>query len=388
MNATDRARPRGAQSSASDEVQAVREFHAAVAQPEMALVVFFCSSQYRLDTLAAEMARLFAGVPLIGCTTAGEIGPIGCCDHSLSGASFPATDFSAAVGHIDRLQEFDGTRGQALAQELLRELERRAPQADASNTVALLLIDGLSVCEELVTRTVQNALGAVPLVGGSAGDGLAFGQTHVYFDGRFHADGAVLAALSSAQPFRVFKTQHFVATPQRLVVTAADPARRLVSEIDGRPAAEAFAQLVGVRVDDLDPLRFAASPMVVVIDGSNYVRSIQRADADGSLRFFCAIEEGLVLRLARGVDMVENLEEAFAAIVGAIGEPQLVLAFNCILRKLEASQREVAERVEIVLRAHSTVGFNGYGEQYRGVHVNQTLTGIAFGGNHVRAGRD
>ena len=30
-------------------------------------------------------------------------------------------------------------------------------------------------------------------------------------------------------------------------------------------------------------------------------------------------------------------------------------------------------------REQNAVGFSTYGEQYGGVHVNQTLTGIAFG---------
>ena len=32
-----------------------------------------------------------------------------------------------------------------------------------------------------------------------------------------------------------------------------------------------------------------------------------------------------------------------------------------------------------VLRRHNAVGFNTYGEQFCGVHVNQTLTAIALG---------
>lgn len=73
----NRARIRRAQSCASGALEAAREFHAAVTQPDMALVIFFCSSAYNLEILAAEMKRLFAGVQLVGCTTAGEIGPCG-----------------------------------------------------------------------------------------------------------------------------------------------------------------------------------------------------------------------------------------------------------------------------------------------------------------------
>ena len=357
----------------------MREFRAAVAQPEMALVVFFCSSQYDLDALADEMGREFAGVRVVGCTTAGEIGPGGCNEHSISGASFPAGSFGAACGVIDHLQQFEDASGQSLVQGLLQELESSRPGSKPDNTFALLLIDGLSVREEPVTRVLQGALGSFPLVGGSAGDGLDFGRTLVYCDGCFHDDSAVLTLVTTEVPFRVFKTQHFVPTEQRVVVTAADAQHRLVMELDGYPAAEAYARLVGSQVQDLDPTSFAGSPVVVLIDGENYVRSIQKSDPDGSLTFFCAIEEGLVLRVARGLDLVKNLDHAFTEIRAAIGLPQLVIGCDCILRKLEIEQQGLGGDVAALFRDNNVTGFDTYGKQFGGVHVNQTFTGIAIG---------
>lgn len=375
----DTSRIRRAHSCAIDARDAAREFHAAVAQPHMALVVFFCSVHYDLDILASELRHLFAGVQVIGCTTAGEIGPKGYLDRTISGASFPAESFAAACGRIDALQQFASIQASTLAQDLMQRLENLEPQADASNSFGLLLIDGLSVREEPVTRALQNALGRLPLVGGSAGDGLNFGRTQVYSDGSFHTDSAVLALVTTDLPFRIFKTQHFVPTDQRFVVTAADSAHRIVNEIDGWPAAERYADVLGMDVETLDASRFAEQPIVVVIDGTNYVRSIQKVNPDGSLTFFCAIEEGLVLRGARGVDLVGNLEEAFAELNGAIGQPQLVIGCDCILRKLEMTQRGLIDRVAKVFSDNNVVGFSTYGEQHLGVHVNQTLTGIAIG---------
>jgi hypothetical protein len=366
-------------SRAADAADAAREFHSAVAQPELALVVFFCSAHYDLDVLGAEMGRLFAGVPVVGCTTAGEIGPAGYCDRSISGASFAAGNFASVVGGIHGLREFDVSRAQSLTQDLMQGLESARPGTDAANAFALLLIDGLSVREEPVTRALQGALGEIALVGGSAGDGLDFSTTHVYVDGAFHSDSAALVLVSTPLPFVMFKTQHFVPTDQRVVVTAADAERRIVKELDGLPAAAEYARLVGADVTRLDPMRFAAQPVVVMIDGTNYVRSIQKANGDGSLTLFCAIEEGLVLRAGRGADLVENLAATFAELEDEIGRPQLILGCDCILRKLEISQRGLISAVESLLEANNVVGFNTYGEQYRGVHVNQTFTGIAIG---------
>ncbi len=369
---------RRAQSCVTDTREAVREFHAGVAQPDMELVIFFCSSEYDLKVLAEEMRCLFAGVQVVGCTTAGEIGPAGYREHSLTGASFPASSFAAACGRIDRLQEFEIATGQAFVQEMLQKLESHAPHAEPDKSFALLLIDGLSMREEAVTRALQNSLGSVPLVGGSAGGRVNFDGTYVYFDGHFHSDSAILILATSRLPFTLFKTQHFIATGERLVVTEADAAHRIVKEINGLPAAQEYARILGIDVQDLAPRRFAAWPVVVLIDGTNYVRSIQKVNPDGNLTFYCAIENGLVLRVAKGVDLVENLEQAFLQVRADIGPPQFVLSCDCILRKLEIYQNQLKDRVGEIFLRNNTIGFNTYGEQFQGVHINQTLVGIAF----------
>ena len=377
-----------AQSCERDPRAAARELCAGVAQPDPGLVIFFCSNEYDRDVLAAEMGRLLAGVQVVGCTTAGEIGTTGCRDHSIAGVSFGADAFAAVTGHIEHLQRFAIADGRAFAQDLFRRLEAIDPRADQSNSFAFLLVDGLSVREEPVAHALQQALGEIPVIGGSAGDGLSFGSTYIYSDGRFFADAAVLVLVSTALPFRTFKTQHFVPTDERLVVTEADPAQRIVREINGLPAAEEYARALGIAASDLEPVHFASSPVVVLIDGAHYVRSIQKANPDGSLTFFCAIEAGLVLRVAKGVDLVANLEEALARIRAQIGPPQLVLTCDCILRKLEIVQNGLQDRVGDVLRANNAVGFNTYGEQFCGVHINQTLTGIALGSGPARTDGD
>ncbi len=370
---------RTAHSSAMDPRQAAQEFHAKVMQANTTLVVFFCSSQYDLAILGQEMNRLFGEIPVVGCTTAGEIGPNGYCERSLSGVSFTSDTFTAVTGYIKHLKHFDVNKVKTFAQQLLQQLESKAPTAEPKNSFAFLMIDGLSVREEITTRTLQNALGKFPMFGGSAGDDLQFEKTHVFYDGQFHSDSAVLVLISTSLPFKLFKIQHFASTNERLVVTEADAINRIVKEINGLPAASEYARLLGIDTDDLDPMRFATSPLVVLIDGVDYVRSIQKVNPDGSLTFYCAIEEGLVLRIAKGVDLIENMQNAFDNIQAEIGAPQLVLSCDCILRNLEITQSNIKNKVGEIFKRNHTVGFSTYGEQFGGVHVNQTLTGIAIG---------
>jgi len=367
------------QACATEAREAVRAFHVGVDQPDIALVIFFCSSEYDLDEVAREMRLAFGEVPVVGCTTAGEIGPSGYRSLSITGCSLPAAQFTVATGRIAGLQQFESARVRTFARDLHHQLLQRAPHQSEDNMFGLLLVDGLSVREESVIGTLQHALGRVPIVGGSAGDGLRFSTTQCYHDGAFHGDSAVLALVGTTLPFKLFKTQHFVATPERMVVTEADSEHRIVKEINGLPAADEYARILGIDPDELDPARFAAFPVVVMIDGTNYVRSIQKANADGSLTFFCAIENGLVLRVAKGVDLLENLQQAFGEIEAEIGPPQLVIGCDCILRKLEIAQSPRKGQIVSLMEHNKVIGFATYGEQFNGVHVNQTLVGIAIG---------
>jgi hypothetical protein len=363
-------------SNAAEARLAVAELHAQVAQPELALVLFFCSSNYDLDALADEMNCRFAGVPVIGCTSAGEIGPAGYLNHSLVGVSFSAQAFAAETGRIDALNAFDIAAGRAFAEGLHNRLEAHLR---GGNAFGLLLIDGLSLREEPVAHALQDGLGAVPMFGGSAGDDLKFQRTWVFHEGRFHTDSAVLLLMSTSLPFRILRSQHFVADSERLVVTEVDAPRRIVREINGRPAVQEYARLIGVAPEQLTPDHFASRPVVVMIEGDEFVRSIQHANPDGSLSFYCAIDEGVVLRVAHGVDLLTRMETEFAEAERELGSIEGMLVCDCVLRNLEMSRNgRKAAAGELFQRFHA-LGFSTYGEQIGGVHINQTLTGIAIG---------
>ena len=368
-----------AQSQATDSCAAVAELHAAIWQEDLALVMFFCSSAYDLAIMAGEINRRFAGVPVIGCTSAGGFGPDFYGQYVLSGVSLGRAACCVATGSLHNLQTFQASQAQALVAGLYQTMERQLPAYAPSNCFAFQMIDGLSVREEPVTRAVQQALGVIPLVGGSAGDDMNFRQTRIFCDGAFHQDAAVLAMIHTELPFMTFMTQHFEPSGEALVVTAAEAERRVVREFNGLPAAEEYARCAGVPLTQLDAALFADRPMVVKIGDECYVRSIQRAFPDGSLAFYCAIEEGVVLRIAQGVDLLGGLTQQLEQIHKRIGPPALILGCECVLRRLEVERCGLIEPLQALFGRNHTIGFCTYGEQYRSLHLNQTMTGIAIG---------
>lgn len=361
-----------------DARKAVQEFHDSLSQLDAELIIFFCSPEYDLEILGEEFLRLFGGVQVIGCTTAGEIGPAGYVIRSLTGVGFSSKSFQAATGFINTQAERQSPEGHTFIGGLFNQLSTRHSTIDFEKCFAFMLIDGLSQSEEKVAHSLQNELGPVPLIGGSAGDSLAFEKTHVYFNGRFHSNAAVVALVHTSYQFTVFMNQHFATSDQRMVVTEANPEKRIVYEINGLPASEEYARMVGVKPEDLNSDIFSKYPVVVRIADVDFVRSIQKVNSDGSLTFYCAIDVGVVLRTATGNDFTANLETLFHRLKAEIGEPELILACDCVLRRTEVNNRQLHDQVEKIFLDNRVVGFGSYGEQFRGIHINQTITGIAF----------
>jgi hypothetical protein len=119
--------------------------------------------------------------------------------------------------------------------------------------------------------------------------------------------------------------------------------------------------------------------MIVRVGGDYYARSIQRVNEDGSLTFFCAIDEGLVLTAAGRLDTLGVVEDMFRATEQELGEVSLYLGFDCVHRRLDAEQRQITRDLADLYRKHNVVGFNTYGEQYCSMHLNQTFSGVAIG---------
>lgn len=350
----------------------------------LALVILFASPHADIRSLAASSA--FGMAPVIGCTTAGELSSAGYTEGEVVAIGLPAAHFAADPILIRDLTLLDP---QDLIGTLIRsrqDLVRQRPDWDRE--FAFLMVDGLSIREDELASALASGLGPVPLFGGSAGDGTRFKETFVMYGGEVVQNAAVLAMIRTDCRVKVFNLDHLVPTQTRMVVTDADPARRIVRRINAEPAAQEYARLLGKDPAQLTTFTFAAHPVVVRIGGKHHVRAIQQVCDNGDLVFFSAIDEGLVLTLAEPSDMVGHLERELGAL-SADGPPEAVIACDCILRRMEAMEKQKTGEISALLQKHRVVGFSTYGEQLNAMHVNQTMTGVAiYPPDGARAPRD
>ncbi|TVS03364.1 MAG: GfdT protein [Rhodobacteraceae bacterium] len=364
-----------AQSDEPETERAIAEVLGQVDATSFALLILFVGEGHDLKAIERALVPVVGQTQVIGCTTAGEIGAGGYLTGSIVAMGLPRSLFRVATGYLNDLRRFSPDLARDLAFELRAEVTFST--ADWANEVAFLLSDGLSLMEEQLAWALSEALGQSPLVGGSAGDGLNFGKTFVLHQGRFMTNTAVLAVLRTPCRVTAFRFDHLEPTEHRMVVTDADPDNRLVRAINGMPAGPEYARILGKDPQQLSPFTFAANPVVSKIGEDHHVLAIQRVEPDGTLRFFSAIECGLVLRLAQSTDLEAHLERELTKLSAKVGAPA-ILACDCILRRLEAEHSQKQHRLSALLDRFGVTGFNTYGEQFNLVHVNQTFTGLAF----------
>lgn len=343
------------------------------------LNLIFCSRSFDTQALEVQLRDLF-GPNTLACTTAGEISGAGFSDNSLVGLAFKGSGFEIDLVSIEDLS---GNSEEHLLElkKNIRDIQQRHRTAmPDGKCFGILLIDGLSSREEELASVFSDLLRGVPIIGGSAADNLKFDSTLIYHSGHFKQNSAALAFVTTTHPFEVFKVQHFCETSDRFVITSASPANRTVQEIEGVPAAKFYASRLGLDLEQLTPEVFSRNPLLLKIGDEYYVRSIQKYNPDLSLSFYCAIDNGLVLRMASPESLIKSTQTLFDNLSSKLGKNKQCLLFECVLRKLEINSLPQEDRDSIIdiYRNNNALGFHTYGEQFGGVHINQTLTGVAF----------
>ncbi len=364
-----------AYSTEASPQKAVEEIQNGLSGPDPRMVLFFASAAYDQDTLAAEMRKGFEKSEIIGCTSAGEIVSGKMLKNSVVAMSFDPDDIAdlsvAVIEDVHRIESVDSAM-KSLEDHFKKPLREMNPK----EYIGFILIDGLSVAEEKVMDRIGD-LTEVYFIGGSAGDDLKFQKTHVFVGDKALSGAAVLAIIKPSIRFDLIKTQSFCTIKNKfLTATKVDEARREVIEFDGKPAAQAYADALGMSVEDAEN-QFMHNPVGVMVIDEPYVRSPQQIK-DGRMVFYCNVKEGMKLALLSSTDIVDGTRKAVQEKEKEMGKIRGIVNFHCILRTLELEDKGTTQPYADIFANIPTVGFSTYGEQFIG-HINQTSTMVVFG---------
>jgi hypothetical protein len=351
------------------------------------LVVVFCSDSYDLTELLAGIRERTGDVPLIGCTTAGEMAGSGPSDHSvvitaLGGPGFHV-ETRAATGASEGLRDAGATVAEAVSGVAGHEYR-----------VLMLLSDGLAGDQQEIVRGAYGVIGAeVPLVGGCAGDDLKMTKTFQLHDDRILTDAVVGAAIASDEPIGIGVRHGWQRVGEPMVVTRSADNR--VYMLDDQPALDVYLDRLGApaeaRTDAAAFTRFALTHPLGVARrrGEEYVRLVGDADFDDrSLGCIAHVPQGGLAWFMEGDNdsVLAATDAACAQALEPLGDrdPIGLIAFNCIARRSVLGDGIAAEVARVAASAPEApvAGFYSYGEIARthgvmGFH-NQTLVVLAL----------
>ncbi len=374
MGPETRLEVRQAHTHELDAERAIAEVRESLAERNASVNLLFCSPGYDLEKLGRQIERGFTA-PVIACTTAGQLGQFGYQRGGISAVSLSSPELRVTPHLIRPLSE-----SQARASEVAFGAMSGLLEHGSDRAFGMVLVDGLSRAEERLAATLYQSLGTIPLIGGSAGTQHSFEGAYVYHEGKFQRDAALFALFATTLPFATFKVQHTTPGKRKLVVTMADPEQRVVQELNGEPAAEAYAEALGVEVEELDALLFSQNPLLFPSGGEYYVRAVKKVNADRGLDFFSGLEVGQVLSVGERNDPLQALQRGFDGVHDKVGSPQVILACDCALRRMEFERAGNDAEVGGLMARHRVAGFCSYGQQYNGLYVNQTFSAVALGG--------
>ena len=355
----------------ADDPAAAARLAGGLAPAAPALVLLFGSPRPVLPPVARALSLALPGVRIAGCSSAGEIGPFGYQRGTIVAVGFPRAAFRAeAIALPD--QGGIPVSGWLTA---LRGLRARFPDRAGRSLFGVLLADGTACNEDVLAAALDAALPGIAVVGGSAGDGLDFGESVQILDGAPVRGAAVFVMVETALAVAEVSFAHFTPTARRAVVTRADPAGREIVELNAAPAAEEYARLAGLEAARMERADFARFPLLLRTGRRHHVRAISGVGPGGTLRLMSAVERGEVLTLGRAGDVTQGFADALEALPRP---PLMVLGFDCILRRLAVERAGMTHRMAELFARYRVAGFNTYGEQHSGMHVNQTFVGLAL----------
>jgi hypothetical protein len=355
------------------------------------LLVVFAGIDHDPPALLRGMRTIIDDVPIIGCSTQGEIGPYGARDNTVVVAAIGGPGFSvetAVATEVSGRQRRCGADVARCATGLVNVQHQ-------PNRVLMLLTDGLTRDQEAILRGCYRELGAsVPLFGGAAADGWRMTGAYMIGDDRVHADAVIAAAITSDAPLSVAVRHGWREAGEPMIVTSTNNGR--VYTMDDKPALDLYLDRLNAPpeayTDAAAFTQFALSrPLGVRRRSGVEARNVStEVDIAGrSIGGGSAIDHGSLVWAMTGDEesIAHATDQACEQALGGLGghEPVGMLAMSCAgLRPVlgDDGTRRETERLAKWAGGIPFAGFHTYGEIARvrgidGFH-NQTLAVLAL----------
>lgn len=352
------------------------------------VLLAFASARYDAGALLRGLRAVTGGVPIVGATTAVHHGHGGeICDgehgDGVVVTAIGSPHLSVRVGVGEGVSRgWQAALDQALASPELaglfdgtgsawRDLMRRGRSAFAFLSAPGETVRTPSSCSQIVEALKRRSLGMLPLFGGASACSWPAENNHVLGAGRAVRDGVVVAVFETELRFGIAFAHGFRETSTRLTITRCQGEEAL--EFDGRPAAQVYAEAMGVPLEALqgkNPTDVTRKLLGSQDTSGQFIPYMARwVTAGGGILFSRAVTAGATLTVLLP-DARTSVEAGPAALRtailrGGVVDPALAVVAACPTRFMLLGDA-AAEEVPLMMKALGgapLVGFRSWGEQ-------------------------
>jgi len=376
----------------------------------VSFAVLFASSRYNPQKLMAEYNSIdkLKGVPMVGCTTAGEISEKKFSRGGLVFLALSSEYVRASAVMVNNLARNPFKAGREAAVKAFKKLDVQFNLAATAflkkNPAAMVnfkpitfipLLDGMCSRPEEAMKGILEAGGSfTPIIGGVAGDDAKFKKTYQFCNGQATTDSMALLAINSDLKIGFGYSHGYKPTEKKAVVTKTEG--RFVHEINNKPALNEYAKLIGVSKDELKKnwanynVKYPLA--VIEFNQSNLLMKYATSMEGDSLNFAADVPQDatIVLMQCDKKSIVEASKEAVKGAMKDSGSKKVAgaIIFDCICRGMTIGDDGAQKQVKLMKNELKApfVGFETYGEEgYFGlkygatVHHNETMMVIVFG---------
>ena len=356
-------------SSQSDAAMAVREAMQNSGTPKL---VFFISAYNQLKDVAEILRKEYPSTLSIG--TSGISYYDGeASDKELIMVSF-GQDAEVAVGVMRKLS----TCPIADIENLKRAVYSVHPEVGKTVCLECCTND-----EERLVTTLNVALAEqnVPLVGGTV-FGVPEGQTpYVAVNGQLYADACCYAVIKNKNGhIRTYSAQIYELDPcaPRHIATKVNLANKELITLDGKPAADVYADELGITRNQVVD-NVLESPLGRVVGDEFFISSQYAIGNNNSLINYKRINENDTICVLKLKDFRAVNSETRSTIRQENSKISFIFSVNCIYRHmLFGNEQYLNTFIKDMGNLGPFLSMVGGGEQYKNQHVNQTLVCAVF----------
>jgi hypothetical protein len=382
--------PRIAQTSVRTEIKhpsEAAEVLAAGLGDKPKLVLLFASSRYDHAALnRALRERLSPDTLLIGASSSGEIDANGMHEGSAMAVALSG-DFEVAAGIGRRLKEDPLAAGETAMQRACEGLGVSPTAVDRKRYVGIVIDDGFQSKKDELLLGARSVCSTVTLVGGGANDDWSSptAKGFIHLNGEVTNNAVLIALIRTDVPWAVMQTHWFQPTGRTVRVTKADPSQRTAIEIDGQPALQRYAELVGTTKEKLlsvqVPKEFGQNPFGQRLGRDYFINTPFYANKDGTVGFVGMLDTSATFEIMKTTDMAGSTRQFLTEEVPKkVPNPTAGILFHCTGRVWFAALEGQAPALGAAFKGIPwAAGLNVNFEVYRSLPVNTTLTALVFG---------